>query len=457
MTAFHLVALSAGLASALASDSLSLVVVPQPFADAYGAKCLDGTPPFYYSRVTASSSSWVIFLEGGGWCAGTDYASSLASCVSRAGGGGGSSNGAGPTFDVGGLLSTNSTVNPGFFDANLVFAKYCDGASFTSFQASSTPVPPELRGNTSLAEIWFRGRNNLEAVLAHLQSSAGLAAATEVVLSGGSAGAVAAFAAADWVTAFLSVGSPAAKVVTAPDAGLFLDEVRYNGGSRWFASTFAAADVLWGSSAAGNLPAGCASFYGPSNASLCFMPQYSVPFIRTPLYLSGSTVDMWAMENILALGCVPTPQNTSYAGLPACLAPQWTALQAWWDACLSIATPLLARNPALGAFLVTCFVHEINVDYCSSQSLPNCRGWMKYVIEGVTLQQAFTAWYEAAMRSPDTWGNLTADFEAAAARAPADILAGLSPAVGSSLRLGPSQLLDAARWPTNPSCGFPPG
>jgi len=86
---------------------------------------------------------------------------------------------------------------------------------------------------------------------------------------------------------------------------------------------------------------------------------------------------------------------------------------------------------------------------------------MKYVIEGVTLQQAFTACYEAAMRSPDTWGKTVADFEAAAARAPADILAGLSPAVGGSLRLGPSQLLDAAldaaRWPTNPSCGFPPG
>lgn len=33
----------------------------------FGASCLDGTPPYMYVRTNASSTKWVLFLEGGGW------------------------------------------------------------------------------------------------------------------------------------------------------------------------------------------------------------------------------------------------------------------------------------------------------------------------------------------------------------------------------------------------------
>ena len=48
-----------------------LVVLSQAEADAYGAKCLDGSPPaIYYSpaRGDENQDNWVIYLKGGGWC-----------------------------------------------------------------------------------------------------------------------------------------------------------------------------------------------------------------------------------------------------------------------------------------------------------------------------------------------------------------------------------------------------
>lgn len=63
--------------------------------------------------------------------------------------------------------------------------------------------------------IWMRGRNNLAAVLARLLEL-GLGSASEVILSGGSAGGTSVFLALDWVRSKLP---GTVKLVGAPDAG----------------------------------------------------------------------------------------------------------------------------------------------------------------------------------------------------------------------------------------------
>ena len=52
-----------------------------------GAQCLDGTPPGYHIQSTSAQdpSTWVIHLQGGGWC------TSLQGCAARAKGALGSS------------------------------------------------------------------------------------------------------------------------------------------------------------------------------------------------------------------------------------------------------------------------------------------------------------------------------------------------------------------------------
>ena len=66
-----------------------LQVVPQALADQFGAKCLDGSPPFFYwSRgAGVNGTKWRIHLRGGGWC------TSANDCATRSQGFYGSSKG----------------------------------------------------------------------------------------------------------------------------------------------------------------------------------------------------------------------------------------------------------------------------------------------------------------------------------------------------------------------------
>lgn len=104
---------------------------------------------------------------------------------------------------------------------------------------------------------------------------------------------------------------------------------------------------------------------------------------------------------------------------------------------------------------------EINVDYCSGQSLPNCRGWAKYKVAPssgtpggtpITLQQATGQWalnlfasghYEAASEA----GRRAASSLSSGGQAP--------PALPSAGTV--TQWVDTFQYPMNPSCYYPPG
>jgi len=100
-------------------------------------------------------------------------------------------------------------------------------------------------------------------------------------------------------------------------------------------------------------------------------------------------------------------------------------------------------------------------DYCSGQSLPNCRGWAKYLVAPsagtpgaapITLQAATTQWFEALFSGGGSYaaalraGQLAVE---AHSRGQAASPAAAAPTV--------SQWVDAVRYPNNPSCYFPPG
>jgi hypothetical protein len=133
------------VASAVASRE-GAPSLPSAFADKFGAKCLDGSPPSYYVSLNKTSSQWVLFLEGGGWCYGATVAAATASCASRGGAqwppksgdydssmgteGRAPQVGGGNSADVGGIMSSNPAINPDFHTWNKVFMHYCDGSSF---------------------------------------------------------------------------------------------------------------------------------------------------------------------------------------------------------------------------------------------------------------------------------------------------------------------------------------
>lgn len=204
--------------------------------------------------------------------------------------------------------------------------------------------------------------------------------------------------------------------------------------------------------------------------------------------------------------------NKTFNGFAPCDAAHWQLLQGWWASFQGAILPLLSRNPTMGAWVASCFVHEINVrggenhaqergalrrhhavlrlrasladawptrcplphplpfystsqvDYCSGQSLPNCRGWKKYTVKGaegsLTLSAAFPQWFAATVSD---WERVSTTAASLATRALLDVVAWRSagsPASGpwaSEAQLTPYQLVDALRYPNNPSCIYPPG
>ena len=410
-------------------DPLSLHTIPQSLADSFGAKCLDGSPPSSYI-LPQDPSRWVIFVEGGGWC------QTLASCAGRARGSGGSSHGLAPTMDVGGLLSPDPTINPRFNNWTFVFMHYCDGSSHTS-----NATLPYMDGNSS---VWFRGRPNLIAQFAYL-STLGLDSASDVIYTGGSAGGMSVFLSLDFVRDLLP---PSTRLVGAPDAGFFIDAPLWNNATAFaFRQEFMNADLFWNSTGAGNLNSRCLAAFADEKWR-CFFPENYGPYIQTPWHSMMAAYDLASLSMIINLGCLP----------PKCNATELEALHLWRYQFLGALGPAVTSFPFNGAYVDSCLVHEQNVDYCSGQSVPNCRGWNLYNVTAsgyaaaLTPQEGFSVWYDALSIN---YERVVGERAAWAAR----IDKGIASGSGYPQRRAKDAqqqviIIDPSEWPGNPSCPF---
>lgn len=132
----------------------SLVTLHDAATGPEHAVCLDGSPYAFYTRPSITNASdkskWVVFMEGGGWC-GSD-----ANCAQRALTPLGSSTSYGPDP---GPTEADVLFND-FPDAVAVYAKYCDGGSWTGNVTEPITVGRQ--------QIWYRGRPLLDALLDEL-------------------------------------------------------------------------------------------------------------------------------------------------------------------------------------------------------------------------------------------------------------------------------------------------
>ena len=105
--------------------------------------------------------------------------------------------------------------NPLMYNWNMVYFKYCDGGSFSGSNASSTAI-----GNTALH---WRGKHILNGGISDMIKNRGLAVASDVVVSGCSAGGLAAFLHcdhfADRIHAEASASTKARKIPAAAPCG----------------------------------------------------------------------------------------------------------------------------------------------------------------------------------------------------------------------------------------------
>lgn len=190
---------------------------------------------------------------------------------------------------------------------NCLHLPYSDGASFSGFRAEPWPVP-EQAGVPAGSKIWFRGIKNFDGVLDYAMAH-GMSEATELVVTGGSAGGLSTFLhmdrAADRV--------PAAKVRGAPVVGYFLDHDNFKhtrGGlpnsavwstpgqgqnyTTWMKYVFAMQNMSFG--ADGALAEQCEAKH-PGEPGLCFMSPHMQDTINTPFFMFNSKYDSWQLGN----------------------------------------------------------------------------------------------------------------------------------------------------------------
>lgn len=245
-----------------------------------GAMCLDGTPGAYYHSPGNGNGTnkWYIHMQGGGWCENLD------SCLGRSGGDLGSSKNYPATANLGGgYFDNNPAVNPMMYNWNMVFMRYCDGGSFSGNNATVTTYKGK--------KLYFRGMLILDAMLKDLLENRGLDKATDVVVSGCSAGGLASWLHTDKYRGIINKN---AKVVGLPDSGFFLDyeapSKKYHSGMIW---------VFNQMNATAGVHQGCIA--GESKEPWkCMFAEHTAPYIKSPMFPLQSEYDSWQTSQDLA-------------------------------------------------------------------------------------------------------------------------------------------------------------
>ena len=158
-----------------------------------------------------ASTKWVILMQGGGAC------TTNADCWSRSRGRlGGSGNGenTAPTrgFTDAGLFGEDAAINPGFWDAHKVYVPYVSGDAHLGTRTAAFTFPDDPEWGTvpsqtgAQPEFFFSGHLNTVHIVAELTTNAtflanggGIGQATDVLLTGCSAGGYGARGNSDWL------------------------------------------------------------------------------------------------------------------------------------------------------------------------------------------------------------------------------------------------------------------
>ena len=251
---------------------------------------------------------------------------------------------------------------------------YVDGGSFSGNR--SAPVLDPATNRT----LYFRGKRILRAVLLDLLTKRGMAAATDVVLSGCSAGGLAVYLQADYVASFLPT---ATRFVALPDSGYFFasgtsargsfEALMRNAATRFFdMETNAACQV-----SAASKPGDCA------------FAQFVTPFIKTPIFALQSIFDGWQLDAIAhppdwaKNASSPYGEHFCKGASKSCIA----TVNSFGRALNSSLNGVLLANPKNGGFIDSCNHH------CGSWASDLTSSYMDPRVDNAEAGTAFDRWF----------------------------------------------------------------
>ncbi|MBA0656167.1 hypothetical protein Goklo_008551 [Gossypium klotzschianum] len=297
--------------------STTTLIVPLTLiqgAASKGAVCLDGTLPGYHLHrgFGSGANSWVIHLEGGGWC------NTIRSCVFRKTTRRGSSKFMEKSINFTGILSNKAEENPDFYNWNRVRVRYCDGASFAG------------EGQNEANKLYFRGQRIWLAAMEELMAK-GMQNANQALLSGCSAGGLASILHCD---EFKNLFPETTKVKCLSDAGLFLDATNVAGGHT------------------------LRDMYEGVVTLQCFFPQNLVSNVKTSMFLLNAAYDAWQVDQSL-IPSLADPHGLWLAcktDRSHCNSSQIQFFQDFRNQMLD-AVKIFSESNQNGLFINSCFAH----------------------------------------------------------------------------------------------------
>ena len=326
--------------------------VPYNFSEVYqvieldpstGAKCLDGSNyKFYFTKGSGSGANKFMFSWQGGAFCGIDGFDTLESCFMRSQSPLGSSlswgeNGSFVSFNMStGYFSSMEEYNPDFWNWNKILINYCDGSN----HQGSVEQPIQFNG----MDLWFRGYNNTISVFEYVREHFGLFEASEVIVSGGSAGGQATYI---WSAYLPEYFPPHVKLMGMPDAGMFLDVYNTETECNLFRYLNHKISNLT-NTAHLELFKNC-KYFGTDDAWKCMVAEYILDDIRIPMFLINSQDDFEAMRTQFGVTCVTQFEN--------CTETDFERVAQFREKFLGIVLRQKEKNPHWGFWLRTCFEH----------------------------------------------------------------------------------------------------
>jgi len=261
------------------------------------AVCTDGSPAAYYWKpATSSPSTWLVYLDGGGWCYDEE------SCTSRCG-----------PFDAinsDNKLCSSKTLegsksiggifwpdNDHLGGANKVFVHYCTSDAHM--------------GNATAMGYQFRGHQVVQAVLSDLVDRRGLGSQSLssqdrdlLIFGGGSAGARGAMVHLDYVQEMLGAAGGNVDVVGFLDSNYWVDVDLYNGSS--FIGFPLITRHVHSYANVQHLGSTCVAAYEEQDQWKCMFGQYRMHHVTTRHFMVASQYDSFQLGNLLQ-GSPPYP------------------------------------------------------------------------------------------------------------------------------------------------------
>lgn len=256
-----------------------------------------------------------------------------------------------------GQFSTDPERNPLMHDWNKVYIRNCDSSSFTSARVDVVRRDSDL--------LYFRGKYILDEILTDLIVNKRLGRATDVVVTGCSAGALGVYMHSDLIKETVQgearrlrrTDADEIKVVAMADSGFFLHHAGGPGDCNFIERMqfmYQEMNITSG------LQPACVAAFGEANRYKCLFAETAIHFAQVPVFTLQSIYDGWQLRWI---GCDAEDGGT----------------KAWYGNEMWEALDLATRHPKNGGFVDACQHH--------------CHCYESIIIDGDNQATAFMKFY----------------------------------------------------------------